>query len=91
MNSQAITYSTPWARYHIRWDEVERIEIDAQGGAIVFVGKDKRLAAVGPGYWSGKDKPEMLMLIQSKTEEHKIEVQQTQKAVFRLSKNTKVG
>lgn len=44
----SVTYRTPWARYRIGWDEVSHIEMDEQGGGIVFGGEGKRLAALGP-------------------------------------------
>ena len=90
MDAQHVAYRTPVGTYRIKWDEVSRIETDAQGGNIVFWGADKRLNVVGPGYWSGKDKLEMLMFLTRQIEEYGIEVVETQKAMFRLSKNTKV-
>jgi hypothetical protein len=90
MDAQTITYRTPLAQYRIKWDEVSRIEIDSQGGNVVFCGENKRLAAVGPMYWSGKDKMEMLKLVGAQAKQRSIETEQTEKAMFRSSKNTKV-
>lgn len=90
MDAQHVTYQTPLSTYRIVWDEVLRIEIDAQGGNIVFWGEGKRLNAVGPQYWCGKDKQKMLMLLSKQVEKYGIEVKETPKAMFRLSKNTKV-
>ncbi|HKE57380.1 MAG TPA: hypothetical protein VKB46_11780 [Pyrinomonadaceae bacterium] len=86
-----ITYKTPLATYAIRWDEVERIEIDAQGGALVFAGANKRVVTIGPSYWSGKDKPELMALIYATVDKRKILVIPTQSALIKLSKNTKVA
>jgi hypothetical protein len=91
MDARHVTYRTPIGAYRIRWDEVSRIETDAQGGNIVFWGEGKRLNAVGPGYWSGEDKLEMLVFLSRQVEKYGIEVVETQKAMFRLTKNTKVG
>lgn len=90
MDAQCIIYRTPLANYRIKWDEVLRIQIDRQGGNIFFCGEDKRLAAVGPMFWRGKDKMEMLKLLSTKVKEQGIETQETEKAMLRLSKNTKV-
>lgn len=90
MDAHTIIYRTRWARYQIRWDEVTHIEIDQQGGGIVFCGEGKRLAALGPMYWGGSDKAEMLALLANQIERKQIEVRGTQKALFRLSKATKV-
>jgi hypothetical protein len=90
MDRQTVTYRTPLAQYHIGWDEVSHIEIDRQGGNIVFCGANKRLAALGPMFWTGKDKMEMLMLVASQLDERGIKTHQTEKAMFRRSKNTKL-
>lgn len=90
MNRESIAYRSLWAHYVMRWDEVERAETDAEGGALVFIGGEKRLVAIGPGYWSGKDKQEMIALLASELSERGIPVRQTQSAMFKLSKNTKV-
>ena len=90
MNRELISYKSLWANYMMRWDEIERIEVDAQGQALVFIGGEKRLSVLGPGYWSGKDKAGMLALLASQLKEREIPVQQTQSALFKLSKNTKV-
>ena len=91
MDSQYIRYYLPSGRHQIRWDEVRYIEIDKQGGNMVFVGENKRLAMNGPVSWSGKDKLEMLKLIRIQIEKYGIQVRQTEKAMLRLSRNTKVG
>ena len=86
-----VAYKTPWATYAISWDEVERIEIDAEGGALVFAGANKRVVTIGPAYWSGKDKLELMALIYATVEKRKILVVPTQAALLKLSKNTKVA
>lgn len=91
MDARHVTYRTPIGTYRIGWDEVSRIETDAQGGNIVFLGEGKRLNAVGPGYWWGTDRLEMLVFLRGQVEKYGIEVVETRKAMFRLTKNTKVG
>lgn len=90
MDYEKIRYNTPWAHYEILWREVSRIEIDAQGGNIAFIGEGKQLCAIGPGFWSGEDKVQMLMMLESQTKKGGIRVDETPKAMFKLSKNTKV-
>ena len=89
MNQEFVFYKCLLANYSMKWNEVEKIEIDAQGGAIVFIGKNKQLAALGPSYWSGSDKREMLALLASKIKSNAIQVEQSPKALFKMSKNTK--
>jgi len=89
MDSQSIRYYLPLRSYQMIWNEVQYIEIDKQAGSMVFVGENKRLAVNGPATWSGKDKMEMAQLISAQIDRYGIEVRQTEKAMFRLSKNTK--
>jgi hypothetical protein len=90
MNSETIIYRTPLARYQIRWDEVTRIELDRAGSNIVFWGENKSLAALGPYLWQGADRTDMLLLVAAQIDKLGINVQQSEKAGFRMSKNTKV-
>jgi hypothetical protein len=90
MNKDSITYTTPISVYRIRWGEVTEIEIDLNGGNLVFIGQNKRLSALGPSCWSGKNKERMLRFFSAQVETRGIEVKQTQKAMWRLSKNTKI-
>lgn len=90
VDAQTVTCRTPLAQYQIKWDEVSHIETDKQGGSLVLCGENKILAVLGPMFWSGKDKMEMLMFIGAQLEKRGIETQQPEKVVLRLSKNTKV-
>jgi hypothetical protein len=64
--------------------------MDLNGGNLVFIGQNKRLSALGPMVWSGKDKERMLRFFSAQVETRGIEMKQTQKAMLRLSKNTKL-
>jgi len=90
MNSEIITFQTPLKRYQIRWDEVIRIELDRVGSNIVFWGDNKRLVALGPYYWQGPDRTDMMLLVATQMDKLGISLQQSEKAMFRRSKNTKV-
>lgn len=90
-DSEWIRYYLPLRSYQIRWDEVRYIEIDSQGGNMVFVGENKTLATNGPVAWSGKDKKEMYQFIGAQIKTYGIDVRQTEKAMFRLSKNTRMA
>ena len=90
IDSESIRYYLPLASYEIHWKEVHSIEMDAQGGNMVFIGENKRLAVNGPMSWSGKDKLEMSNLITTQIEKYEIQVRITSKAMLRLSKNTRV-
>lgn len=75
----------------MKWNEVQYVEIDSQGGSMVFVGENKKLAVNGPTLWSGKDKLDLARLMSAQLERYDIEIRPTEKAMFRLSRNTKVG
>ena len=85
-----ITYILPLGRFEIRWDEVESVEVDGQGHAMVFVGEQKRLPIMGPAYWGRGNKEELAMLITDQMEKRHIPFRHTQKAPYRLPKNTRV-
>lgn len=90
MNDKFILYKCLWANYKIMWNEVEKIEMDAQGNAIIFVGDNKKLAVIGPAFWSNKVRWKMLELINLKASENQIGLQENHLAGFTMSKNTKV-
>lgn len=90
MNGEFIAYKSLWANYKISWEEVEKIEMDAQSNAIIFVGKNKKLSVLGPSYWSQNVRSEMLTLINFKAAENQILFEENQWAGFANSKNTKV-
>lgn len=90
MNSEIIRSRTPFACCQIRWDEITRLELDRVGSTIVFWGENKRLVAVGPYYWQGPDRRNMMLLIAEQIDKLGLTLQQSERAMFRRSKNTKV-
>lgn len=90
MNSNRVTLYIPTGRHEILWDEVRHIETDQHWGSIVFCGaSSKRVSVLGPGWWSGKDKGQMITLLRSEMNRRSIPVKVTVKALFRLSKNSR--
>ncbi len=90
MNKDYITHITPIGVYRIGWDEVTEIEIDLNGGNLVFKGQNKRLSLLRPHYWSGEAKKRMWVLFSAQVETRSIEVKETTKTLWRLNKNTKI-
>ena len=90
MNSEIILFHTYLKRFQIRWDEVTRIELDRMGSTMVFGGENKRLVGTGPYYWQGADRTDMMLLVATQIDKLGITVQQSEKAMFRRSKNTRV-
>jgi len=90
VTGETISYRSPVALYQINLSEVTYIEIDRSGHSIVFCGENKRLAALGPMYWSGSDKKRILNWLGGETDKRGIEIRPTEKAMYRFSKNTRV-
>jgi hypothetical protein len=92
MSSEEIIYTTPLAKYQMKWGEVKKVEIDLQGGGLVFYANDrnKRMAVLGPGYWSGPDRQNLAKLLSDEMEKRQIPTEQTPRAAYTMSKNTKV-
>ena len=90
MNSEIIIFHTYLKRYQIRWDEVTHLELDRVGSTMIFWGENKRLVGVGPYYWQGADRKDMLLLVATQIDKLGLTVRQSEKAMFRRSKNTKV-
>ena len=91
VDSDSIRYYLPFRSYQIKWNEVRYVEVDNQVGSMVFVGENKQLAVNGPMAWIGNDKFEMGKLISEQIDRYHIEIRVTEKAMFRLSRNTRVG
>lgn len=91
VDSKSIRFYSHFGKYKINWDEIKYIEIDKQLGNIVFFGDEKVLQTIGLQGWTGKkEKLEMADFLFEQIENRKIEIRQTEKAMFRLSKNTKI-
>ena len=90
MTSEIIIFHTYLKRYQMRWDEVTHLELDRVGSNIVFWGENKRLVGMGPYYWQGADRKDMLLLVATQIDKLGLTVQQSEKAMFRRSKNTRV-
>jgi hypothetical protein len=90
MNKDFIAYVTPISLYRIGWGEVTEVEIDPLGGSLVFRGRNKVLSALGPSYWSGKDKEQMLRLFSAQIGNRDIVVKETLKVIWPPNKNTKI-
>ena len=95
-DSEVIWQTTTSAHYEMKWSEVSKIEFAAQADsadciAIVLHGHDKRLALSGPAMWKSESRAPMLEFMQSQTQAWNIPQEQTRRAGFRMSKNTRVS
>lgn len=90
VDSFSIRCYLPFWTYEMQWSEVQYMEIDSQGTCMVFAGENKRLAVNGPAYWSGNERHKAAALMAEQIDRYQIEVRYTEKAMLRLSKNTRI-
>jgi hypothetical protein len=90
MTASRITYLTPLGKYEMHWAEVISISIDNSAGAIVFHGEAKRLAAIGPRFWSGPNRNAMLQLLKQQIDARNIPLKRNGSAAYTLSRKTRV-
>ena len=56
-----------------------------------MVGRDKRLAVIGPQYLAGKDRAKMIEMLRAQIELRPIELRHRERALFTWSRNIAVG
>jgi hypothetical protein len=91
INTQKIRLQNNIGCYEIFWDEVNYIETDSMRGALVFNGGNKRVAFPGPAWWAGPDKMAFISLLDAEIKNRSILTKKSQKALWRLSKNSKIN
>jgi hypothetical protein len=91
VNSEEIRYKLPLANYKIKWQEINYVEVDQQFSSLVFVGENKRLAVNGVTAWRRKNRQKMMEFLLEQMRHNSIEFKQTEWAMLRTSKNTKVS
>ena len=89
IDEQVIYHKLPLSRHCIRWDEIIKVEIDKGAGQIAFEGNNKRLVILGPVWWSRNNKTQMFQFLSEQVKQHQIEMEQTQKALYKISHNAK--
>jgi hypothetical protein len=90
MDAFAITCRTPLGRHQLRWDEVQSVEMDEGGQALVFHAARKQLAVPGPAYWLGRHKHAMTELLERELTRRQLPFEYNPRAVFALSRHTRV-
>lgn len=90
MTSERITAINLWKRQQIMWNEVEYIEHDFGQRRFVLYGQNKRLAITSPKLLVGKDRVEMINMLQAQVEYRKIELRHKERALFTWSRNVTI-
>ena len=78
-----------FGRFRIAWSDVRRIEV-GNAGTIVLHGQDRRFALMPPGYWSGRQKPEAIALLQKKLKPFEANISRTNTGDYKIHKNVRV-
>ena len=86
-NKEELKLKSFFGEYKIKWVDIDRIE-KGQSLIVFFKGKN-RLSIPLSNWWSGKQKVNMIKIIDTLIEESQIEVKQTFRADFMLPKGTK--
>lgn len=92
MDWEGVTHVLPLlGRYHIRWEEIERIECSPRLEWLIFYGNNKRLPITGPSQWSKHTGPQAWAFLQAQIEQRGIDIRRNPTAGFQiLPKNTRV-
>ena len=90
VESDGVTMITPLGRYRMKWEDIQLIETDHQGQIIVLRATRKCLPLPGPGFWSGKQKADVIDFFMAEVTERDIPVRETAKAFIRCSRNSRV-
>ena len=76
--------------WRIRWDELERVEIDPMETLLVLEGGKKRLVISGPALWIRSGLREALTMLQAQCEHRGIPIRHSLRALLKLSRNMRV-
>ena len=81
----------PLGEFRIRWEDVRRVEHSPMFEWIVFYGDDKRLACMGPAFWSGPDATAAVAFLRAQVRQRSIPVRSHWLVQFKIfSRNTRV-
>ena len=86
-NEKELKLNSVAGKYTIDWADIDRIEKGQS--LIVFFHGEKRLSLPLACFWSGKEKKNLIQIIESVIEESEIEVKETFRADFLIPKGTK--
>lgn len=84
MSEDEVIYESRLGTYKLRWDEIERIEVDSTNTGMIFYSrqKGKRLSVFGPTYWSGPDGESMNALLSAQLQKRGITVRTSMRPQF---------
>jgi hypothetical protein len=89
-DSEGVRRRTLTGTWHIRWDELEQVEIDPLETSLVLEGQSKRLMVSGPSMWIQSGRKDALSLLQAQCEHRRIPIRHSLVAMFKYSRNSRV-
>ncbi len=90
IDGAGITRLTPLTRYHMRWEDVEQMELDADGHEVRFFGKGKQIVVTGPARWKKADRERIAAFLDWQSERRGIKQSRHKGSAIWFSKNTRV-
>jgi hypothetical protein len=90
LDERRIVQTCPIGTFQIFWEEVVAIDKDPQSDYLVFRGRGKQLAILGPGWWSRHSRAPAWAFIEAQAAAREIPIRQTVRAAFSWSKGVRV-
>lgn len=90
IDAQGLTHQSSFGKWHIRWDEITRVEIGEVEGTLVLHGNNKRFILSSPGWWSAAEKEAAFAFVVKQLEARNIPPQPSRIAGYKMMKNTRV-
>ena len=89
-DGEGVQRRTMTGSWSIRWDELERVEIDPLETLVVLEGAKKRLVISGPSLWARSGLRDALTLLQAQCEHRHVPIRHSMRALLKYSRNTRV-
>ncbi|HIJ89349.1 MAG: hypothetical protein OEV89_00635 [Desulfobulbaceae bacterium] len=90
IDMHGLTRTSSFGAWHIRWDEISRVEIGEVEGTLVLHGSNKRFILSSPGWWSAAEKDIAFDFVVKQLEARNIPPQPSRTAGYKIMKNTRV-
>jgi hypothetical protein len=89
IDDKVVRHSTLVGTYEISWDEIK--EIQHSQGVCVLIGEQKQIAVTDVQYWSGSEKDAAAEFYWNQIDNRGVKFTETAKALFKLSKNSRIN
>lgn len=90
IDPQGIRRKTLFGTWQIGWEELQWLEMDLLGTTLIFGGENCQMVITGPVLWAGRDRADVLAMIQAQVEYRQLPVKKSFWAFFKFSLRTRV-